>query len=138
MGRPDSAKFPLVSEQMKVWSAALAAEIHDWPHITQKSFFGFTALYRDKSMFGLLPKTRSIFNGNAVVFRFHGINRATRTRLQRDSRIAAFDKDKTRWFHFELSCDADLHEALDYLGMAYEAAKTSKRARSSLTKRRTK
>ena len=138
MERPDSAKFPPVSEQMKAWSAALAAEIRDWPHLTEKSFFGFTALYRNGSMFGLLPKTRSIFSGNAVVFRFHGINPAIRSRLEKDSRIAAFDKDRTRWFNFELSCDTDLHDALDYLGLAYEAAKTGKRGRSPLTKRRTK
>ena len=130
MERPNSAKFPPVSEQMKSWSAALAEEIRGWPRITQKSFFGFTALYRDKSIFGLLPKTRTIFNGNAVVFRFVSINRATRTRLEKDSRIAAFDKEKTRWFNFELSCDADLHDALEYLGLAYEAAKRGQRARS--------
>lgn len=138
MERPESAKLLPVSEQMKAWSAALAAETRDWPHITQKSFFGFTALYREKTMFGLLPKTRSIINGNAVVFRFHGINLATRSLLEKDSRIAAFDKDKTRWFNFELSCDADLHDALDYLALAYEAAKIGKRARSPLTKHGTK
>jgi len=116
---------------MKAWSAALAAELGDWPHVVQKSFFGFTALYRDKTMFGLLPRTRSIFKGNAVALRFHDPNPATRTRLEKESRIAAFDKGNMRWFSFELSCDADLHDALDYLGLAYEAAKSGKRARSA-------
>ena len=138
MERPDSAKFLPVSEQMKAWSTALAAEMHDWPLVTQKSFFGFTALYRDKTMFGLLPRTRSIFKGNAVIFRFHGLSPATRTRLENDSRIAAFDKHKTRWFNLELSCDADLHDALDYLGLAYEAAKAAKRTRSAMGKDRRK
>jgi len=123
---------------MKAWSAALAAELRDWPQVAQKSFFGFNAVYRDKTMFGLLPRTRSIFKSNAVGLRFHAINRGTRTRLEKDSRIAAFDKDKMRWFNFELSCDADLHDALDYLGLAYEAAKSETRSRSPLTKRRTK
>ena len=114
---------------MIAWSGALAAEMRDWPHITQKSFFGFTALYRDRTMFGLLPRTRSIFKGNAVALRFHDINRATRTRLEKDSRMATFDKNKTRWFNFELSCDADLHDALGYLGLAYAAARTGKGTR---------
>lgn len=115
---------------MKAWSAALAAEIRDWPQITQKSFFGFTALYRGTKIFGLLPRTRGIFKGNAVALRFHDVNRATRSRLEKDERISAFDKNKMRWFSFELSCDADLHAALDYLGLAYESAKAGQRARS--------
>jgi hypothetical protein len=115
-------QLPTLSEQMKAWSTALAAEIREWPQVTQKSFFGFTALYRGKTMFGLLPRTRSIFKGNAVAFRMEGASRGTRSRLEKDPRIAAFDKDKTRWFTFELSRDADLHEALDYLGSAFDAA----------------
>jgi hypothetical protein len=128
--QPDRAKLLPVSEQMKAWAAALAAEIRDWPQITQKSFFGFTALYRGTKIFGLLPRTRGIFKGNAMALRFHDVNRATRARLEKDSRIAAFDKNKMRWFSFELSCDADLHDALDCLGLAYEAAKSGKPARS--------
>lgn len=114
--------MPPVSEQMKAWSAALVAELRDWPQVTQKSFFGFTALYRGKTMFGLLPRTKSIFKANAVVFRIESPNRATQALLSNDSRIAAFDKDKSRWFTFELSTDCDLHEALDFLGRAFEAA----------------
>lgn len=112
---------------MKGWSAALAAEFRDWPQITMRVFFGFTALYRGKSMFGLLPRTRSIFKGNAVAFRLNGLNRATRARLERDRRVEAFDKHKARWFTFELSCDADLHDALNYLGGAFQAAGSPKK-----------
>jgi hypothetical protein len=118
-----------ISEQMKAWSSALASELERWPQITRKSFFGFTALYRGKKMFGLLPRTRGIFQNNAVAFRMDGGNRATRALLEKDERIAAFDKDKARWFTFQLSCDRDLHDALDYLAKAYEAARTAKKTR---------
>jgi hypothetical protein len=111
---------------MKAWSSALAAELRDWPQVTQKSFFGFTALYRGKTMFGVLPRTRSIFTSNAVAFRMESVNRSSRSLLEKDPRIAAFDKDKARWFTFELACDADLHDALDYLGRAFEAARNKK------------
>jgi hypothetical protein len=124
--KPQPGKLPPVSDQMKAWSAALSGELRDLPQITQKSFFGFTALYRGKSMFGLLPRTRSIFAGNSVAFRFDRPSRAIHALIEKDPRISAFDKDKTRWFTFELSCDADLHDALDYLGRAFEAARTSK------------
>jgi hypothetical protein len=121
--------LPPVSEQMKAWSAALAAELKEWPHLTLKSFFGFTALYRDKKMFGLLPRTRSIFQNNAVAFRMDGASGRTRALLANDPRISAFDKDKAPWFTFELSSDRDLHGALDYLGRAYESARTPKKTK---------
>lgn len=122
-------QLPPLSEQMKAWATALAAEFGEWPQVTQKSFFGFTALYRGKLMFGLLPRTRSIFKGNAVAFRIESANRTTQSLLQKDPRVAAFDKDRTRWFTFELSRDADLHDALEYLGRAFEAARTSNKTK---------
>jgi hypothetical protein len=111
-----------LTEQMKAWSAALAAELRDWPQVTQKSFFGFTALYRGRLMFGLLPRTRSVFKGNAVAFRLEGGNRSAQMLLGKDSRIAAFDKAKARWFTFQILGDSDLHDALDFLGRAFDAA----------------
>lgn len=114
---------------MKAWSAALAAEFDDWPQVVQKSFFGFTALYRGKTMFGLLPRTRSIFKGNVVAFRFDAVSRATRALIVKDQRVGAFDKHKTRWFTFQLSSDTDLHDALQYLGRAFDEARISKKTK---------
>ncbi len=112
---------------MKAWSAALASELDDWPQVTLKSFFGFTALYRGKYMFGILPRTRSIFRGNAVAFRMEGASRATKSLIDNDPRVAAFDEHKTPWFTFELSSNSDLHDALEYLGRAFDAARTAKK-----------
>ena len=80
-------------------------------------------------MFGLLPRTRSIFDGNSVAFLLNPAPASFRSAVENDPRIAAFDKDKIRWFTFELSSDADLHDALDYLGRAYEAARTQKKTK---------
>ena len=121
------AHLPPISEQMKAWSAALAAELSDWPQVTQKSFFGFTALHRGKKMFALLPRTRSVFQGNAIAFRLEQAGHSTRSGIERDRRISAFDKDKTRWFTFELSTNSDLRDALEYLAMAFEGARTPKK-----------
>ena len=112
-------QLPPVSEQMKAWSTALAAELREWPQVTQKSFFGFTALYRSKTMFGLLPRTRSIFKGNAVGIAPNSENPS--------DRVSAFDKDKARWFTFELCSDRDLHDALEYLGRAFDAARITRK-----------
>ena len=120
-------KFQPVSDQMKAWSSALSAEFKDWPQVTRKSFFGFTALYRGKTIFGLLPRTKSVFRPNAVAFRFTSLSPEMRALLANDCRVAAFDKQKTRWFTFDLSSDRDLHDALDYLGRAFDAARTTKK-----------
>ena len=122
-------KFLPVSDQMKAWSAALASEFQDWPQVTQKSFFGFTALYRGKTIFGLLPRTKAVFKPNAVAFRFTSLSPELKALLAKDPRVAAFDKNKTRWFTFDLFSDSDLHDALDYLGRAFDAARSSKKTR---------
>jgi hypothetical protein len=119
--RPERAKLLPVSDQMKAWSSALAAELRDWPQLTLKSFFGFTALYRGQTMFGALPRTRT-FQANCIALRFHRASFALLARIGKDPRLAAFDKDKKRWFLFELFSDADLHDALEWLTLAYKAA----------------
>jgi len=125
-----------VSEQAKAWAAALAAEIREWPEVTQKSFFGFTALYRERYMFGLLPRTKSIFTANAVAFRFEPPNPKTKALLENDPQIAPFDKHRERWYTLELTCDADLHRALDWLGRACEHASKGKAQKKARKKRR--
>jgi hypothetical protein len=107
---------------MKAWSAALAAEVTGWPQLSARSFFGFTALYRKDKMFAALPRTRAMGTSNSLVFKLESPASATALRLKKDARIGSMDMQKMRWFTFELSSDTDLHDALDWLGRAYEAA----------------
>ena len=130
MGRKASSpSMPPISEQMKAWSAALAAEIGDWPQVSQRVFFGLTALYRGKNMFGVLPRTRCIEARNAIAFPIDAPKRSVRARLDSDHRIGSIDRDNTRWFTFELSTDSDLHDALNWLGDAYDAAHAKKKSK---------
>ncbi len=122
-------KLPKVSEQMKAWSTALAVEVSDWPQVSTRSFFGFTALYRKDNMFAILPRTRGMETPNALAFRIDTPSALNRIRLEKDPRIGSTEIKKARWFAFELSSDADLHDALDWLGCAYEAAAKSKKSR---------
>jgi hypothetical protein len=80
-------------------------------------------------MFAVLPRSRSMETKNAIAFRLD--NPATKLRLilEKDPRVTAFDKDKARWFALELSSDADLHDALEWLGRAYNAAANRKKSR---------
>lgn len=107
---------------MKAWCAALAAETADWPQIRAHTFFGFTALYRKDTMFALLPRTRGMETANSLAFRMDTPAAKDRARLEKDPRVGAAEIKKARWFTFELSSDADLHDALDWLGRAYETA----------------
>jgi hypothetical protein len=121
--------LPSISEEMKAWSAALADEVGGSPQVSTRAFFGFTALYRKGKIFALLPRTRGMGTANSLAFKLEAPIAAVRTRLDKDSRIGSTQMQKARWFTFELSSDADLHDALDWLGRAYEAADKRKKSR---------
>ena len=54
---------------------------------------------------------------NSLAFNIGSPKRNVRARLDKDPRVASTQMGKARWFTFELSSDADLHDALlDYLG----------------------
>ena len=114
-------KLPAISEAMKAWSAALKAEIGDWPGV-MRSFFGFTALYRRDRIFALLPQTHGMETPNSLAFKLQSPAPRLLARLRRDPRIGSTQMQKARWFTFELDTDGDLHDALDWLARAYDAA----------------
>ena len=116
------AKLPPVSEQMKAWSAALASEVADWPQVSARSFFGFSALYRKDKMFAALPRTRAMGTPNSLVFKIVERNPEVCDKLEKDRRVGDMEMQKARWFTFELASDHDLHDALDWIGLAYDAA----------------
>jgi hypothetical protein len=122
--------LPPVSEEMKAWSSALAGEVGDWPQLSARSFFGFTALYRKDKIFAALPRTRAMGTSNSLAFKLESPASAAAARLKKDHRIGSMDmqKKKMRWFTFELSSDSDLHDALDWLARAYEAAGKNKKS----------
>jgi hypothetical protein len=115
-------KLPAISEAMKAWSAALKAEIGDWPGVKVRSFFGFTALYRRDRIFALLPQTRGMETPNSLAFKLQSPAPRLLARMRRDPRIGPTEMQQARWFTFELATDGDLHDALDWLARAYDAA----------------
>lgn len=126
--RSSRPKLPKISEQMKAWSAALAGEANEWPQVSSRSFFGFTALYRKDKMFAILPRTRGMETPNALAFRFDTPTASVRGRLQNDGRIRSAEIQKARWFSFELSSDGDLHDALEWLRQAHQEARKSSKS----------
>jgi hypothetical protein len=120
------AKLPPVSDQMKAWSAALGSEVAGWPSVSARSFFGFTALYRNERMFAALPRTRAMQTPNSLVFKLVEMSANSRAKLEKDPRVGDMQMQKARWYAFELASDRDLHDALDWIGQAYDAVGKSK------------
>lgn len=113
---------------MKAWAAALAGEAGNWPRVNTRAFFGFTALYRTDQIFALVPRTRGMNTANSLAFKLESVTAAVRQQLEKDPRIGTSMMRQARWFSFELSRDADLRDALDWLDRAYEAADKHKKS----------
>ncbi len=111
-----------ISEEMVVWSGLLAEEVAGWPGVTTKPMFGLTALYRGQAIFAALPKTRGMGSANAVAFKVLGAPAKVMTKMKRDARIQETTMGSAKWFVFEMESDGDLRGALEWLGVAYEAA----------------
>lgn len=73
-------------------------------------------------MFAALPRTRGMEKSNALAFKLDPPPAELRPLLEKDPRISAFDKDKERWFLFEVSSSTELHDVLNWLSHAYTAA----------------
>jgi hypothetical protein len=115
--------FPLISEEMKQWSAMLQAELNSWPSITSKSMFGFVFFYRRKIVFAALPRTRGFDSPSSILFKFNPLPPALKDRARSDARMSASTDPKNKgWFAFTMSAQSDLRDALFWLNHAYESA----------------
>jgi len=66
---------------------------------------------------------------NSLVFKIVEPSPGVRDKLEKDRRVGDMQMQKAGWFTFELSSDRDLHDALDWIGLAYDAA--GKRGKST-------
>lgn len=107
---------------MKAWAAALESELLSWPQVRAKAMFGFTALYRGKRIFAVLPRTRGMGSASSLAFKLEKPGPRVLARLKKDARIASTIMQASRWFVFEMESDRDLNDGLAWLGRAYEAA----------------
>jgi hypothetical protein len=119
-------RLPAVSEQMKAWSAALAAEVETWPAVTTRPMFGLTALYRRQRIFAVLPLTRAMETPNSLAFKLPAPSPRMLDRLQSETRIRSTVMKRSTWFTFELFEDQDVQDALEWVGCAYDAAQRTR------------
>jgi hypothetical protein len=85
--------------------------------------FGFSALYRGKRIFAILPRTRGMGSANSLGFKLENAGTRVLRELHDEPRISTTVMRTSRWFVFELAEDSDLNDALAWLHRAYEALK---------------
>lgn len=115
--------FAVISEEMKAWSAALASELTTWPGVRTHPMFGFTALYRGKRIFAILPRTRGMGSSSSLAFKLENASSRLLRGLREERRISTTVMRASRWFVFEVAAGSDLNDALAWLSRAYEGAK---------------
>jgi len=132
------AKMKIASEAMRGWAAALGREVEGWPGVVLKSAFGMMMAYRDGVVFAALPRTRALYEEDAILLKFNREERGMAARMVADKRFAAGSmeqrrttKNKSRgeghrWRIFLMREDADMHAAIEWLAEAFRLAASEK------------
>jgi len=113
---------------MQHWSALLESEVRTWPGVICKRMFGFRMIYRRGTIFAALPYSRGLFTSSSIILKFDPMPTALFQRAQKEPRLDTSTRVPGKgWFSFSLSGDADLRDALWWLGRAYDSAKSATR-----------
>jgi hypothetical protein len=122
------------SEAMRGWAEALAGEVEQWPGVTLKSAFGMMLVCRSGIVFAALPRTRALYEEDAILIKFNAESPALAARIAADKRFTGTMQQRRttkaesvgegqRWRIFPMREDADVHAAMEWLVEAYEAAR---------------
>ncbi len=98
--RPTFAK---VSDETKRLAALLEAELTRWPEVRTGKMFGMVSVYRNETIFALLPATRGLWSPNSIM-----------VKPQRPAK-----REGEKWESVELNSEADLGTVLKRLDRAY-------------------
>jgi hypothetical protein len=131
-------RMKAVSDAARGWAEALAREVESWPGVVLKHAFGMTMLYRKGVVFGALPRTRALFEEDAILLKFNREPAGLLNRVAGERRFAAGtmeqrhankkkDGEGRRWRIFLMRSEADLHSAIEWLAEAHRLAAPAKR-----------
>ena len=122
-----------VSEAMRGRSEALGRELSGWPGVTLKNAFGMTMVYRIGVVFAALPRTRALYEEDAILLKFNREPAGLAGRIAAEPRFAPGTMEQRlankkrgeghRWRIFLARDDADFHVAMEWLAEAYRLAK---------------
>ena len=132
------AKMMPSSESMRAWALAVSREIEAWPDVALKNAFGMMLVYRKGIVFAALPRTRALYQQDAILIKFLLEPPALSARIAADQRFAGTMEQRgassgrepksqgRKWRIFVMRDDADVHAAIEWLGDAYQLAGRSK------------
>ena len=125
-------RMKAISEAMRGWAEALRREVECWPGVTLKSAFGMIMVYRKGVVFAALPRTRALFEDDAILLKFNRESPAEMKRIAAEARFIPGTMEQRhqnkskggegrRWRIFLVRADADVHIAIEWLSEAYRA-----------------
>ncbi len=127
---------------MQRWSAVLEEEMSAWPGVTHRPMFGLIGYYRDQRIFAAIPRTRAADTPFSLLIKLHRTaQRHPSTQNPRAGdpasprggdpgwpdargpRVAKGAGPGSGWMTLAMESEADLAQALQLLGRAYEKAR---------------
>lgn len=83
--------------------------------------FGLNGLYHGDKIFAALPRTRTMDAPNSIAFRLPKRSADIVKRMKKDERIIT-PTPTAKWISFIMESDSDIHDALQWLALAYREA----------------
>lgn len=132
--KPSRRAMKPISEAAQGWALELSREVEQWPGVTLKSAFGMTLVYRKGVVFAALPRTRALYEEDAILLKFVHETPSLAKRILNEKRFAPGTMEQRptatrkpagegrRWRIFRVRDQADLHVALEWLAEAGDAA----------------
>ena len=112
------------SPELRGFVASIEQEVSSWPQVQLKPMFGMTAVYRARTIFGLLPKTRSLHSGDQVWLKFAKLTAPMKKKLAAEPRILPPTKPTgAQWYTISEVKPEDYSFVIEWLALAHEAAK---------------
>jgi hypothetical protein len=122
--RASMPKFFRIDEEMKQWASLLEGELVQWPGVKTKPMFGLISLFRGKSIFAAVPRTRALRSPQSIILKFNPVPAPLIEKIKTEPRISdRAPGPGAGWHAFELRSREDIEDALWWLNQAYECTK---------------
>ena len=115
-------KLVMVSDEMRRLSTLLLDEMQTWPAVVTRPMFGFMGVYRGKTIFAAMPRTRAMDIANTLIFKLRSPSAKILQRARKDPRVR-LGEGKQGWSWFRIDSEQDLRGALEWLDRAWRDAK---------------
>jgi len=119
-------QIPIVParEELRALVAAIEGELASWPQIRLSPMFGMTGVYRGKTIFGLLPKTRGLRSGDCLWVKLPNPTSTVKKKLAATPRILPpSSPSRAQWYTLSEVRAEDYRFLIEWLAIAHAAAK---------------